>query len=134
VFVPIRAPGSSRCSRRRSAGRSRATSRGSRRAVGRRVHGHSRRRRRAFVAAIPLHNTDFPAGARRARARARFQNALIRLFVRGFNPDMKDAVETEPAAYGSFNEFSRARRGLARGRDPQTIVSPVDGTVSEAGA
>jgi len=65
-----------------------------------------------------------------------FKNALIRLFMRGFEPDMRDAVQTEPTAYASFNEFfTRALRPGTRpvDADPRAIVSPVDGTVSEAG-
>lgn len=65
-----------------------------------------------------------------------FKNALIRAFVKGFKPDMSDAVLTEPTAYASFNEFfTRPLRDGARpvDLDPQAIVSPVDGTVSEAG-
>ena len=65
-----------------------------------------------------------------------FKNALIRLFVRGFKPDMADAVETNPTAYATFNDFfTRALREGTRpvDADPRAIVSPVDGTVSEAG-
>ena len=94
---------------------------------------------RAFVALqrlLPQHGISrLVLAATRSRSPA-FKNALIRLFVRGFNPDMKDAVETEPTAYGSFNEFfTRALREGTRpvDADPQAIVSPVDGTVSEAG-
>jgi phosphatidylserine decarboxylase len=46
-------------------------------------------------------------------------------------------VITEPTAYGSFNEFfTRALREGARpvDPDPSALVSPVDGTVSEAGS
>ena len=49
---------------------------------------------------------------------------------------MADAVEPEPTAYASFNEFfTRALRAETRpvNPDPRAIVSPVDGTVSEAG-
>jgi phosphatidylserine decarboxylase len=49
---------------------------------------------------------------------------------------MTDAVEREPTAYPSFNEFfTRALREGTRpvDPDPSAIVSPVDGTVSEAG-
>jgi phosphatidylserine decarboxylase len=56
--------------------------------------------------------------------------------VRGFHPDMSDAVETEATAYGSFNEFfTRALRPAARhiDPDPRVIVSPVDGTISAIG-
>jgi len=94
---------------------------------------------RTFVALqhlLPQHGISrMVLAATRSRAPA-FKNALIRLFVRGFDPDMKDAVETEPTAYASFNEFfTRALRAGTRpvDSDPRAIVSPVDGTVSEAG-
>src|SRR6187399_2407455 len=94
---------------------------------------------RAFVALqhlLPQHGISrLVLAATRSRSPA-FKNALIRLFVRGFDPDMKDAVETEPTAYASFNEFfTRALREGTRpvDPDPRAIVSPVDGTVSEAG-
>jgi len=94
---------------------------------------------RAFVALqhlLPQHGISrLVLKATRSRHTA-FKNALIRLFMRGFRPDMSDAVETEPTAYASFNEFfTRALRPGTRpvDADPQSIVSPVDGTVSEAG-
>jgi phosphatidylserine decarboxylase len=94
---------------------------------------------RAFVALqhlLPQHGISrLVLKATRSRNVA-FKNALIRLFVRGFRPDMSDAVETEPTAYASFNEFfTRALRPGARpiDTDPRAIVSPVDGTVSQAG-
>jgi phosphatidylserine decarboxylase len=94
---------------------------------------------RAFVALqrlLPQHGISrLVLGVTRSRSPA-FKNALIRLFVRGFRPDMSDAVITEPTAYPSFNEFfTRALREGARpvDEDPSAVVSPVDGTVSEAG-
>ncbi len=94
---------------------------------------------RAFVALqhlLPQHGISrLVLGATRSRAPA-FKNALIKLFVRGFRPDMSDAVETDPTAYPSFNEFfTRALREGTRpiDADPAAIISPVDGTVSEAG-
>jgi phosphatidylserine decarboxylase len=94
---------------------------------------------RAFVTLqhlLPQHGISrLVLAATRTRA-PWFKNALIRLFVRGFRPDMTDAVETDPTAYPSFNEFfTRALRPEARpiDLDPRAIVSPVDGTVSEAG-
>jgi phosphatidylserine decarboxylase len=66
-----------------------------------------------------------------------FKNFLIEKFVRGFRPDMSDAVETRPLAYASFNEFFT--RALRPGTRPLPIgadelACPVDGTVSECGA
>ncbi len=94
---------------------------------------------RVFVALqhlLPQHGISrLVLAATRSRATV-FKNALIRLFVRGFKPDMSDAVEREPTAYASFNEFfTRALRPETRPIDPDSraIVSPVDGTVSEAG-
>jgi len=94
---------------------------------------------RAFVALqhlLPQHGISrLVLRATRSR-NPTFKNALIRMFVRGFKPEMADAVETEPTAYASFNEFfTRALRPGTRpvDRDPRAIVSPVDGTVSEAG-
>ena len=85
---------------------------------------------------LPQHGISrLVLSATRSRAPA-FKNALIRLFVRGFHPDMSDAVERDPTAYASFNEFfTRALRADSRpiAADPAAIVSPVDGTVSEAG-
>ena len=95
---------------------------------------------RAFVALqhlLPQHGISrLVLAATRSRAPA-FKNALIRLFMKGFRPDMSDAIETNPTAYPSFNEFfTRALRPETRpvDADPLAIVSPVDGTVSEAGA
>jgi phosphatidylserine decarboxylase len=94
---------------------------------------------RAFVALqhlLPQHGISRVVLAlTRSRAPA-FKNALIKLFVRGFKPDMADAAISEPTEYASFNEFfTRALRDGARpvDPDPAAIVSPVDGTVSEAG-
>ncbi|HET9864572.1 MAG TPA: archaetidylserine decarboxylase [Steroidobacteraceae bacterium] len=94
---------------------------------------------RAFVTLqhlLPQHGISrLVLQATRSRAPA-FKNALIRLFVRGFKPDMADAALTEPTAYPSFNDFfTRALRAGTRpvDADPAAVVSPVDGTVSEAG-
>lgn len=64
------------------------------------------------------------------------KNATIALFMRGFRPDLSDAMETDPYAYPTFNEFfTRALRADARpvAGGPRTLVSPVDGTVSQLG-
>jgi phosphatidylserine decarboxylase len=68
---------------------------------------------------------------------APIKNALITAFMNGFRPDLSDAENTDPLSYASFNAFfTRAlqpgTRPLAPGVD--TIVSPVDGTLSQSGA
>ncbi len=72
-----------------------------------------------------------------ARVRTRWvKNGLIRAFLRGFSPDLSDALEPDPYAYPSFNAFfTRALRADARpiAADAAAIASPVDGTVSECG-
>jgi phosphatidylserine decarboxylase len=94
---------------------------------------------RAFVAlqrVLPQHGISRAVLALTRSRSPAFKNFLIRVFVRGFRPDMSDAVLTDPTAYPSFNEFfTRALRDGARpvDPDPAAIVSPVDGTVSEAG-
>jgi phosphatidylserine decarboxylase len=75
---------------------------------------------------------------RAARSRVPwFKDALIRPFLRHFRPDLSDAVQTDPYAYGSFNEFfTRALRPGTRPlpADPLELACPVDGTISEIGA
>lgn len=64
------------------------------------------------------------------------KNALINSFMRGFSPDMSDALQPDPLAYGSFNEFfTRGLRPGARPIDPNdsVLISPVDGAVSQIG-
>lgn len=72
-----------------------------------------------------------------ARARMRWiKDGLIRAFMRGFSPDLADAIEPDPFAYPTFNAFfTRALRADTRpvDGDELAIVSPVDGTVSECG-
>ncbi|MGB6449555.1 MAG: archaetidylserine decarboxylase [Steroidobacteraceae bacterium] len=72
-----------------------------------------------------------------ARARLKpLKNALIGAFVRRFRPQMSEASEPDPHLYGSFNElFTRALKPGARrvDSDPSSVVSPVDGTVSQIG-
>jgi phosphatidylserine decarboxylase len=65
-----------------------------------------------------------------------FKNLLVSGFLKLFSIDMQDAVQTDPLAYGSFNEFfTRALRPGTRtvAADPHAIACPVDGTISEAG-
>jgi phosphatidylserine decarboxylase len=64
------------------------------------------------------------------------KNALIDNFVVNYRPDMSEAEESSPLAYPTFNAFfTRALRPGARpvDADPATLVSPVDGTISQIG-
>jgi phosphatidylserine decarboxylase len=65
-----------------------------------------------------------------------FKRLLIRSFLSGYRVNMAEAVQSDPFAYRSFNEFFTrplrpGARTIAPGED--IIVSPVDGTVSQAG-
>jgi phosphatidylserine decarboxylase len=64
------------------------------------------------------------------------KNALTFLFMGGFKPDMSDAEITDPYAFESFNAFfTRALRAGTRplAGSALTLVSPVDGTMSQLG-
>lgn len=61
----------------------------------------------------------------------------IRTFLSNYRVDMAEAVQTNPLAYESFNAFfTRALKPNARpiDGDAQSVVSPVDGTVSQCGS
>ena len=63
------------------------------------------------------------------------KNGLIRSFMRGFHPDMSDAIEPNPLAYPSFNEFfTRPLKAGARPLAAADFVCPVDGAISQFGA
>lgn len=62
--------------------------------------------------------------------------ALIGAFLRAYRPDLSDALQPDPRAYASFNDFfTRALRPGARPvrAAAQEVISPVDGTVSQIG-
>jgi phosphatidylserine decarboxylase len=64
------------------------------------------------------------------------RNLSIRTFLRHYRVDMSEAVQSNPLAYESFNAFfTRALKPGARpiDSDARSIVSPVDGTVSQCG-
>jgi phosphatidylserine decarboxylase len=61
---------------------------------------------------------------------------IIRLIIRRYQVDMTIAEQPDPEAYGNFNEFfTRILKSSARPIDntPLSIVSPVDGSVSQIG-
>ena len=60
---------------------------------------------------------------------------LVRWFVRKYGVDLSEAVESDPAAYASFNDFfTRALKPGARPIARADLVCPVDGTISQFGA
>ena len=72
-----------------------------------------------------------------ARSRVRWwKNAFIGTIVRHFQPDMSEAVESDPFAYPSFNTFfTRALKPGARtpDPDPRALLMPSDGRISQLG-
>jgi phosphatidylserine decarboxylase len=65
-----------------------------------------------------------------------FKNTLIRLFMRGFKIDLSEAERSHVEDYVSFNDFfTRALKPDARplAPEPDTFLSPVDGTISQFG-
>jgi phosphatidylserine decarboxylase len=94
---------------------------------------------RAFIALQHLMPQHWLTSIVYAATRSRMplvKNNLIESFCGSFHPDMSDAEQPDPVKYESFNAFfTRALRPGARpaDADPRTLVSPVDGTVSQAG-
>ena len=94
---------------------------------------------RAFVAlqhVLPQHGISRLVHAATRSQTPWFKDLLIRSFMRGFRPDLSDAVRSDPLAYASFNAFfTRALQPGARPlpTDPAALACPVDGTVSELG-
>jgi phosphatidylserine decarboxylase len=65
-----------------------------------------------------------------------WKNFLITSFIRAYNVDMSIALQPGPSAYKHFNDFfTRGLKPSARPVDTgaAAVVSPVDGTVSQAG-
>jgi len=97
-------------------------------------------RARAFVALQHLLPQLWLSGVvgRIARTRAGWiRKPLIRAFMRGYRPEMADALQPNPLAYESFNAFfTRALRPGARPQpmEASAIVSPVDGSISALGS
>lgn len=72
-----------------------------------------------------------------ARVRVPWLKTLaIDWFLRNYQVNMQEAVETDPDAYDSFNTFfTRALKPSARPIAPEAdaVVSPVDGSISQIG-
>jgi phosphatidylserine decarboxylase len=72
-----------------------------------------------------------------ARSQSPFvKRSVLRAFLGNYRVNMAEAIESDPFAYRSFNDFfTRALKPDARpiDVDPAVIVSPVDGAVSQCG-
>lgn len=72
-----------------------------------------------------------------ARSESRpVKSTIVRMFLKGYRVNMAEALQPDPFAYRSFNDFfTRALRPDARPIAEETgvVVSPVDGTVSQCG-
>ncbi|QIK37326.1 phosphatidylserine decarboxylase [Caldichromatium japonicum] len=64
------------------------------------------------------------------------KDLMIRAFIRHYRVDLSEALEPDPRAYTHFNAFfTRALKADARplDPDPQAILCPVDGVISQIG-
>ncbi|AOU97608.1 phosphatidylserine decarboxylase [Acidihalobacter yilgarnensis] len=94
-----------------------------------------------YLKAWPLYLLPHHALSRVIYALTRIRSPLaapvIRWFVRVYGVDLEEAVHTQIREYPSFNAFfTRALQSTARplDSDPNSVISPVDGTVSAIGS
>jgi len=84
---------------------------------------------------LPKRGLTAFAGRVASRERGTTTTRLVRWFVRKYGVDLGEAVESDPAAYASFNDFfTRALKPGARPIADADLVCPVDGTISQFGA
>lgn len=92
-----------------------------------------------FLAVLPQYVLPQQALTRFAGWVARAQmggvtTAIIRRFIRRYQVNMAEAMQSDPAAYASFNDFfTRALRPDARPLAQADWVCPVDGAISQCG-
>ena len=85
---------------------------------------------------VPQHGLSRLVGKIASSHKPFIKNRFVRWFVKRYDVDMSLALETNPLAYASFNDFfTRALRPDARpiNTDANTIVCPADGAVSQLG-
>ena len=85
---------------------------------------------------IPQHGLSRLIGSIINSRQEKFKNYLIDMFIKRYNVDMRDAIETNPHAYPDFNSFFTRKlrpetRPIISGEN--TIASPADGLISEFG-
>ena len=83
---------------------------------------------------LPQHAISRALGRLAASEAPWVRGPLIRAFARAYGVDMAQAERADLADYRSFNDFfSRSLASGARPIDPDAVVSPADGVVSQAG-
>ena len=85
---------------------------------------------------LPQHTLSRLAGTLAASEARWIRGPLIRAFARAYGVDMAEAERSDLASYVSFNDFfTRSLKPDARPVDPapDSVVSPADGVVSQAG-
>lgn len=85
---------------------------------------------------IPQHALSRAAGWLANTSIKWIKDPFTRWFVKRYDIDMSEAVETDPCAYSSFNNFfTRALKEGARPIDAEenSIVFPADGAISQLG-
>lgn len=85
---------------------------------------------------VPQHALSRAAGWFASTPNTLIKNTFISWFVKRYQVDMSFALQEDPLAYNSFNEFfTRGLKPGARPIDPalDSIVCPADGSISQAG-
>lgn len=86
---------------------------------------------------LPHHTMSRCAGIIANCRQILIKNWIINRFIRRYGVDLACAIESDPRGYSNFNSFfTRLLKPDARPitQDHQTIISPVDGTISQVGA
>jgi phosphatidylserine decarboxylase len=91
----------------------------------------------AFQHIVPQHLLSRGVGRLAASQNTFIKNTFIKNFAAQYDINMAEALEENPLAYASFNDFfTRALKPNARPIDnnPKAIISPADGAISQIGA
>ncbi len=90
-----------------------------------------------FQHIVPQHLLSRGVGRLAASENTLVKNTFIKNFAAKYQVNMADALEENPLAYKSFNDFfTRALKPNARpiATDSKAIISPADGAISQIGA
>lgn len=91
----------------------------------------------SFQQLVPQHLLSQGVGLFAASKNTLIKNTFIKNFAAQYNIDMSEALEENPLAYASFNDFfTRALKPNARpiAAEANAIISPADGAISQLGA